>query len=167
MRSFWALLGLKWPSVPEMTEISCFKKDTDREEGQGSAGQRGFIGQSFSRSLLRSRFCLTLISSATHVGRRTASPNGQTWASRIRWVSSILPPQDTAVAFDASRQTCSPRSSVHAWRRVCTRQKKKKKKGCVSSAKLFFRIGLTYWYTFHTFRVFLGKKKKKKKIRIY
>lgn len=47
--------------------------DAERRS-QGSAGQWGFIGQSFSYSLLESRFCLTLISSATHVGPRATSP---------------------------------------------------------------------------------------------
>lgn len=47
--------------------------DAERRS-QGSAGQWGFIGQSFSYSLLESRFCLTLISCATHVGPRATSP---------------------------------------------------------------------------------------------
>lgn len=47
--------------------------DAERRS-QGSAGQWGFIGQSFSYSLLESRFWLTLISCATHVGPRATSP---------------------------------------------------------------------------------------------
>lgn len=56
-----------------MAKCSCFKMDAERR-GQGSAGQWGFIGQSFSYSLLESRFCLTLISCATHVGPWATSP---------------------------------------------------------------------------------------------
>lgn len=83
-----------------MTQISCFKMDTEKEENWGSAGRRGFIGQSFSYSLLRSSFRLTLISSASHVGPWAMSP----WTNmRIQNMLSllILSPQDTAVAFDS------------------------------------------------------------------
>lgn len=83
-----------------MTEISCFKMDTGKEENWGSAGRRGFIGQSFSYSLLRSSFRLTLISSASHVGPWAVSP----WTNMcVQNMLSllILSPQDTAVAFDS------------------------------------------------------------------
>lgn len=65
-----------------------------------SAGQWDFIGQSFSYSLLKSRFCLTLISSATHVGLWATSP--QTSMCVQNTVSLLILDPHTMDVFEAN-----------------------------------------------------------------
>lgn len=139
----WALLVFKWTSVPEWLSSAVLKWTQRKRRVKDQKGSAwGFISQSFSYSLLRSRFCLTLISSATHVGLWATSPRTNMCVQNTPSLL-ILPPQDTMVAFKANRLV------AHQWSLdiVCildpeTKQKNFPSRGGVSPAKLLlcFRI---------------------------
>lgn len=108
-----------------------------------SAGQWDFIGQSFSYSLLKSRFRLTLISSATHVGLWATSP--QTSMCVQNTLSLLILDPHTMDVFEANGHL------THQWRLdifffvYSTKTNKQTKKDCFLPEKLYDLLIVSDW----------------------